>query len=61
MSGTVGGTTWLAANDPVFGELVARHGPCRLGVRPRVDERFTTLARAICFQQLGGKAAATIW
>jgi DNA-3-methyladenine glycosylase II len=60
MSVTVG-TAWLVDNDPVFASLVDRHGPCRLGARPRVDERFTTLARAICFQQLAGKAAATIW
>jgi 3-methyladenine DNA glycosylase/8-oxoguanine DNA glycosylase len=55
------GTRWLAEHDPVFAVLVERHGPCRFGTRPRIDERFTTLARAICYQQLAGRAAATIW
>jgi 3-methyladenine DNA glycosylase/8-oxoguanine DNA glycosylase len=61
VSGTAAATAWLIDNDPVFAELVARHGPCRFGRRPRVDERFTTLAQAICYQQLAGRAAATIW
>jgi 3-methyladenine DNA glycosylase/8-oxoguanine DNA glycosylase len=61
VSGTAAATAWLVANDPVFAGLVARHGPCRLGPRPRVDDRFETLAKSICYQQLAGRAAATIW
>lgn len=44
-----------------MGAHVARVGPCPL--RPRRDGRshFEQLARNIAFQQLAGKAAATIW
>jgi 3-methyladenine DNA glycosylase/8-oxoguanine DNA glycosylase len=61
VSGTAAATAWLVANDDVFAELVARHGPCRLGRRPRVEDRFETLAKSICYQQLAGRAAASIW
>jgi len=45
--------------DPVLGGIVARVGPCRL----RVDlggSHFASLVEAILYQQLAGKAAATI-
>lgn len=51
----------LAESDPVFADLVARHGPPRLRRRPKVDERFEVLARAIAYQQLAGRAAGAIW
>jgi 3-methyladenine DNA glycosylase/8-oxoguanine DNA glycosylase len=51
----------VAALDPVFAGLVARHGPMRLGPRPRVEARFEALAHSITHQQLAGAAAATIW
>jgi 3-methyladenine DNA glycosylase/8-oxoguanine DNA glycosylase len=51
----------LAGLDPVMAELYRTHGPARLGVRPRVDERFSRLASSIVSQQLAGAAAATIW
>jgi 3-methyladenine DNA glycosylase/8-oxoguanine DNA glycosylase len=51
----------LAELDPVFARLVDAHGPPRLSRQPRVDERFQTLTRAICHQQLAGKAAEAIW
>jgi DNA-3-methyladenine glycosylase II len=51
----------LAATDPVLGRLVAEHGPMRLGRRPRADERFAALAESIAYQQLAGRAAASIW
>lgn len=51
----------LAASDPVVADLVTRHGPCRFGSRPKVDERLAMLARSICSQQLAGAAARTIW
>ena len=41
--------------------LLALHGPCRLGERPRTSERFASLARAIVYQQLAGAAAGAIW
>ena len=51
----------FAALDPVMAELVARHGPPRLGGRRTAGTRFEQLAEAICYQQLTGKVAATIW
>lgn len=44
--------------DPAFGPLVQRVGPVRL--RPRRGDAFQSLAAAIVFQQLAGKAALTI-
>ena len=51
----------LAELDPVLADLVATHGPMRLGRRPSVDRRFEQLAESIAYQQLAGRAAATIW
>ena len=45
-------------SDPTFGELVKRVGPVRL--RPSRGDPFESLAAAICYQQLAGKAAQTI-
>jgi len=55
--------TWTDAterlrSDPAFGPLVERVGPVRL--RPPRGDHFQSLAAAICFQQLAGKAALTI-
>jgi 3-methyladenine DNA glycosylase/8-oxoguanine DNA glycosylase len=50
----------LAARDPVLSSLVAHYGPPRLGGRKPASSRFAVLANAICYQQLAGKAAATI-
>ena len=44
--------------DPAFGPWVKRIGTIRLPVRG--ESPFYYLARAICYQQLAGKAAATI-
>jgi len=49
----------LAVRDPVMARLVAEVGPPRLG--PSRRSPFEALARAICFQQLSGRAAATIY
>jgi 3-methyladenine DNA glycosylase/8-oxoguanine DNA glycosylase len=45
--------------DPVLAEIIEKVGPCRLRV---VSEgtHFQALTRSIVFQQLSGKAAATI-
>jgi DNA-3-methyladenine glycosylase II len=49
----------LAAADPVMAELIQRIGPCP--IRPLKDrEPYEALARAIVYQQLSTKAAATI-
>lgn len=44
--------------DPAFGPLVGRVGPVRL--RPPRGTPFASLAAAIIYQQLAGKAALTI-
>lgn len=51
----------LAAADPVFAGLVARHGPMRIAPAPPVAGRFEALAHSITHQQLAGAAATTIW
>ena len=51
----------LARRSPEMAHLLDLHGPCRLGPRPGVSERFASLARAIVHQQLAGAAAAAIW
>ena len=45
-------------DDDAFAELVRRVGPVRL--RPRAPDAFQILVRSIVYQQLAGKAAATI-
>src|SRR5690348_921162 len=51
--------TYLRASDPVLGGLIDRIGPYRL--KPSVEQsHFESVARAIVFQQLSGKAAGTI-
>ena len=52
--------TQLARRDAVLAGLVERHGPPRLGRRPPAATRFGALAEAIVYQQLNGRAAATI-
>jgi DNA-3-methyladenine glycosylase II len=48
----------LAESDPILADIIRRVGPYRLVAR---DPTFETLARSITFQQLHGKAAATIF
>lgn len=48
----------LAAADPRLEPLIAAHGPPTF--QPTTDP-VLSLARAIVYQQLSGKAAATIW
>ena len=50
----------LSAVDPVLADLVARHGPPPPRRRVPVDRRFGDLARNIVYQQLAGRAAASI-
>ena len=51
----------LAQLDPVMSALVATHGPMRIAAPPKVEQRFERLAESIVYQQLAGRAAATIW
>jgi DNA-3-methyladenine glycosylase II len=53
-------TEELAGRDPVVARLVAAAGPCGLDAR-RDLSHFGSLCRSITFQQLGGKAASTIF
>ncbi|MDQ2807392.1 MAG: DNA-3-methyladenine glycosylase 2 family protein [Chloroflexota bacterium] len=48
---------YLAAADPLFPPLIARHGPCRLG---RQDNLFAALVSSIISQQISVKAADSI-
>ncbi len=51
----------LAELDPVMSALVARYGPMRLPRPVAATARYEQLAESIAYQQLHGKAAATIW
>ena len=50
----------LAGRHPELARLVAAAGPCGLAVRRELTH-FGSLCRSIAFQQLAGKAAATIF
>jgi DNA-3-methyladenine glycosylase II len=49
----------LRTVDPVMRQIIRRVGPCEFGTRES-GTHFGALMRAIVFQQLSGKAAATI-
>jgi DNA-3-methyladenine glycosylase II len=51
----------VAEIDPTMAGLVERHGPMRLPRPVPAASRFEQLAESIAYQQLAGKAAATIW
>jgi DNA-3-methyladenine glycosylase II len=48
----------LKKSDPVLRAIIARVGPCRMQFR---EPTFHSLARAIVYQQLNGRAALTIF
>src|SRR5882724_3556622 len=48
----------LSQSDPVMRAIIERVGPCRMEYG---DPEFHSLAEAIIYQQLNGKAAATIF
>jgi 3-methyladenine DNA glycosylase/8-oxoguanine DNA glycosylase len=52
------GARALSEREPALARVVAAAGPPDIEQRPST---FATLARAIAYQQLSGKAAATIW
>lgn len=51
----------LARSHEVAAGLHQRHGVPTIGPGPRSTERFSALAQSIAYQQLAGRAAATIW
>lgn len=53
-------TAALSARDPVMAALIARVGPFGLE-RSAATSTYESLARAVVYQQLTGKAAATIY
>jgi 3-methyladenine DNA glycosylase/8-oxoguanine DNA glycosylase len=53
--------TELAGRHEVMAGLHDRHGPPRLGRGAAASARFEALASSIAYQQLAGRAAATIW
>ncbi len=50
----------LARRDPVLGAIIRQHGPCGLA-RAQREDPFRAIVEAIVWQQLSGKAAATIF
>jgi 3-methyladenine DNA glycosylase/8-oxoguanine DNA glycosylase len=50
----------LSRRDPVFAALADRYEPPPIRRAAPARERFGTLVRAICYQQLAGRAASTI-
>jgi methylated-DNA-[protein]-cysteine S-methyltransferase len=52
--------TAIAAAEPAMARVIERAGPLRLLVDP-LESPFVALAKAIVYQQLTGKAAATIF
>ncbi len=50
----------LAASDPVLGKHIAKTGPLRLQLKD-TEGTFAALAESIVYQQLSGRAAATIF
>ena len=51
-------TNHLKKSDPVLAAIIERVGPCRMEFGP---PEFHSLAEAIVYQQLNGKAAVTIF
>ena len=51
---------FLKQSDYVLGQLIQQVGPCQLGSSQQNGDLFSSLSRAILYQQLSTKAAATI-
>ena len=56
----VDAVTHIAAADPAMAALIGRVGPCTMKPRRMHGGHFAALARSILYQQLAGKAAASI-
>ena len=50
--------SWLKKTDPVLTGLIEKVGPCRIRY---LEPDFESLVKSIVYQQLSGKAAATIF
>ncbi|WP_287127779.1 DNA-3-methyladenine glycosylase [Candidatus Cyanaurora vandensis] len=53
-------TIFLKQSDPVLAAWLERVGPCQWVLTPTEGDLFSVMVRSILFQQLSGKAAATI-
>lgn len=53
-------TDFLKQSDPVLGQLIEQIGPCQLDSSKQNGDLFCSLSRAIIYQQLSTKAAASI-
>ncbi|CAN1208929.1 DNA-3-methyladenine glycosylase [Tumidithrix helvetica PCC 7403] len=51
---------FLQKSDPILAEIIAQVGACRLGEERVEGDVLSGLVRSILYQQLSGKAAATI-
>ena len=51
----------IGRNDKVLARIIKRVGPCQLPVKPARGGYFEALVESIVYQQLNGKAAATIF
>lgn len=51
---------FLQQSDPVLAQLIEQVGPCQLAQVQQEGDLFSSLARAILYQQLSTKAAAAI-
>ncbi|MEE3715866.1 DNA-3-methyladenine glycosylase [Tumidithrix elongata RA019] len=51
---------FLQKSDPILAEIIAQVGACRLGEESVEGDVLSGLVRSILYQQLSGKAAATI-
>lgn len=53
-------TDFLKQSDSVLGQLIEKIGPCQLNSSQQTGDLFFSLSRAILYQQLSTKAAASI-
>jgi len=50
----------LKQSDPILAALIEQIGPCKLHQRQQTGDLLSSLSESILYQQLSGKAAATI-
>ncbi len=50
----------LGSKHKTFAKVIEKYGPCELNWRKDRSSNFAILLETICYQQLAGKAAATI-
>jgi 3-methyladenine DNA glycosylase/8-oxoguanine DNA glycosylase len=53
-------SAYLAHHSKILAPIIKIHGPCTLSWRKDRQSHYAALVETICYQQLAGKAAATI-